>query len=128
MRRYTTKVPKFYVFCAFDRLNNWNDEFWYSDIVDIFRRVELLMKYKCLPYLMRFNRYEESPFRGIYITLARWCNQPGMFWNKSFEEFCLLGNASQRYLNEFLYNTDFEQEYGHYLKMKFSEVCKLINN
>lgn len=121
MRTYTKKVPKFYVFCAFDRDDNWNYNFWYNDIINLFKRIELLMKYRCLPYIMRFNRYTESPFRGIYITIARWCNQPGLFWNKSFKEFCSLGNASQKYYDEFIEKTNFENEYGNYLNMKFSD-------
>lgn len=25
---------------------------------------------------MRFNHYEEFPYRGTYINMAAWCNQP----------------------------------------------------
>ena len=60
--------------------------------------------YKCLPYIMRFNRYEESPYRGVYVTLARWCNQPSFFKKKSFREFSQAkGNdAAARYLDHWL--------------------------
>lgn len=121
IRKYTDKVAKFYVFCGFDRSGKWTD-FWYEDIVDVFRRIELLMKYKCLPYIMRYNRYTESPYRGIYVTLARWCNQPSLFKKKSFEEFCSLRQDSQKYLKEFLDNTKFYLEHPEYLKMKFKDV------
>ena len=40
---------------------------------------------------------------------------------KSFEEFCSMRSDSQRYLDEFLYNTDFEEKYVHFLTMKFGE-------
>ena len=87
LRKYTDKIPKFYVFCGFDREDKWNDEFWKQDLWDLWKRIELLMKYLCLPYIMRFNRYEESPYKGTYINLAAWCNQPSAFKKKSYREF-----------------------------------------
>lgn len=87
LRKYTEKIPKFYVFCGFDRKNKWDINFWKQDLWDLWKRIELLMKYQCLPYIMRFNRYEESPYRGTYINLAAWCNQPGTFKKKSYREF-----------------------------------------
>ena len=33
--------------------------------------------------------YEKSPFRGMYIDIARWCNQPSFFKKKTFREFCI---------------------------------------
>lgn len=44
---------KFYVFCGFDRNNVYNTEFWKTDIEDIFKRIFLLAKYNCKPYIMR---------------------------------------------------------------------------
>lgn len=79
LRKYTDKYPKFYVFCGFDREDKWDDNFWKQDIFDMFKRIELLMKYHCLPYIMRFNRYLESPYQGVYKTVAAWCNQPSFF-------------------------------------------------
>lgn len=87
LRKYTDKYPKFYVFCGFDRNDKWDDEFWKQDLYDLWKRIELLMKYHCLPYIMRFNRYEESPYRGTYINLAAWCNQPNAFKKKSYREY-----------------------------------------
>lgn len=81
------KTTKLYVFCGFDRSDKWDLSFWKQDIIDTFKRIRILMEYGCLPYIMRFNRYEESPFRGTYINLARWCNQPSMFKKESFREF-----------------------------------------
>ena len=53
------------------------------------------MKYRCLPYLMRYQNKNEKPwesseFAKMYITMARWCNQPSIFKKKSFREFCHL--------------------------------------
>lgn len=87
LRKYTDKIPKFYTFCGFDREDKWDDNFWKQDLWDLWKRIELLMKYQCLPYIMRFNRYEGSPYRGTYINLAAWCNQPSAFKKKSYREF-----------------------------------------
>ena len=110
----------FYVFCGFDRSNKWTD-FWYNDIIDVFKRIELLIKYKCLPYIMRFNRYTESPFRGIYVELARWCNQPNIFKRKSFSEFCMMEDTSKRYFDDFINKTNIKSEYPKFLTMRFNQ-------
>ncbi len=84
------KQKRFYAFCAFnhDDPHVYDEEFWNKDIEDLFERVVILMKYKCVPYIMRYKDYKMSPHVGIYITLARWCNQPNMFKTKSFREYC----------------------------------------
>ena len=43
---------------------------------------------------MRHENYKRSRYRGIYITLARWCNQPNFLKKKSFREYCI---ANQEY-------------------------------
>lgn len=104
-KRYVKKTTKLYVFCGFDREEMWDDDFWKQDILDVFERIKILMEYGCLPYIMRFNRYEESPYRGMYITLCRWCNQPSMFKKKSFRDYCYntkgIGASAKRYIDEF---------------------------
>ena len=68
---------------------------------------------------MRFARYTESPYRGMYITIARWCNQPSFFKKKSLREFAIcngLDSACYRYV------ADFERlfpEVAPYLDMKY---------
>lgn len=81
IRRHTDKQIRFYVLCAFDRNNEYDSEFWKQDFEDIFERVDLLTKHKAIPYLMRFEAYENAPIdiKGMYITLARWVNQPSFF-------------------------------------------------
>lgn len=119
LRKYTSKVPKFYVFCGFDREDKWDSDFWRQDIFDLFKRIEILMKYKCLPYIMRFNRYEESPYRGMYISVARWCNQPSFFKKKSLREFAEangVNSSCYRYIANF---ESMHPEIGKYLDMKY---------
>lgn len=102
------KTTKFYVLCGYDRSNKYDDEFWKQDIIDTFERIKILMQYGCLPYIMRYKEYENSPFKGTYINLARWCNQPNFYKKKSYREFCEANQlssksglcATMRYLNE----------------------------
>ena len=84
LREYMpTKTMKFYVFCGFDREQKYTQEFFKQDLLDTFERIRILMKHKCLPYIMRHKDYLTSPFKGTYVNLARWCNQPGIFKKKS---------------------------------------------
>ena len=88
LRKYIKKGCKFYVLCGYDRNEMYNDAFWEEDIIGIFQRIQILGEYKCLPYIMRHSNYEMSPYRGIYIAIAMWCNTPSMFKTQSFEGFC----------------------------------------
>ena len=117
--KYTTKIPKFYVLCGFDRADKYDADFWKQDILDMMIRIELLMNYNCLPYIMRFNKYIESPYQGVYKTVAAWCNQPSFCKKKSLREFGVISgveSARNRYI------TDFEEictEFTKYMDMKW---------
>lgn len=37
---------------------------------------------------MRYEKYKESPLYGTYVNIACWCNQPSLFNNLSYEQFC----------------------------------------
>jgi len=87
IRRHTErKGIMFYVLVGFES----TDEY---DIENAFKRIELLMKYKCIPYIMRYHGvsdfpWKESKYRLMYVTLARWGNQPNIFKKMSFRQFC----------------------------------------
>ncbi|MBE6977868.1 MAG: hypothetical protein E7438_04415 [Ruminococcaceae bacterium] len=87
IRKYTNVTcMKFYVLVAFESTDA-------VDIENAFKRIELLMRYRCLPYLMRYQNKNDTPwkrseFREMYITMARWCNQPSFFKKMSFREYC----------------------------------------
>lgn len=118
-RKHTNAVLKFYCFCGFDRSGKWDADFWRQDIFDLLFRIRLLMRHRCLPYVMRFARYSESPYRGMYVTLARWCNQPGFFKKKSLREFA---DANGEKSACYKYVRDFEENYPEvalYFDMKF---------
>ena len=112
-RKYSKRTTKLYVLCGFDSwldpnrilkqqqkhllkmysITNQNERDQ-LDIEGVFIRIELLMRYGCLPYIMRHQNYLNSKYKEIYIQLARWCNQPRFFKKKSFAEFC---KANQDY-------------------------------
>jgi hypothetical protein len=110
IRKYTKATNiKFYVLVGFESTDA-------TDIENMWKRVALLMQYQCLPYIMRYQNRNETPwkkskYRGMYITMARWCNQPSFYKKKSFRQFCEANQqhhknqetlcASMRYMLEF---------------------------
>lgn len=109
VRKYTNHQLKFYVFCGYnhDEIGVYNDEFWKKDIEELFERIKMLMEYGCLPYIMRYKDYELSPYRGLYISIASWCNQPSFFRKMSFEEFCKARGMNNE--NYRIYKMDFDR-------------------
>ena len=81
------KETKFYLFCGFQQSQKEYKKFQ-LDIAEIFMRICVLMRYGCLPYIMRHENYKQAPISNIYVQIARWCNQPGFFRNLSFWQFC----------------------------------------
>lgn len=118
IRKYTNKQFTFYVLVGFESQDA-------QDIENAFIRIKLLMQYKCLPYIMRFEDYKKSKYKGIYITLARWCNQPSFFKKTSFREYAdadlrLGQKSSLRYITEF--EQDHPEIAAKYFDMKWDEI------
>ena len=92
IRKYTKASNiKFYVLVGFESTDA-------QDIENMWKRVELLMRYKCLTYIMRYRNknetpWEESEYRGMYVTMARWCNHPNFFKKQSFRQYCETNQA-----------------------------------
>lgn len=86
-RNYTHRESKIYLLCAYKSQD-------LSDIVEIFERLKIINKYKCAPYVMKYEKYEDSKYRDLYVQISRWCNQVSMYKKKSFREYCYL---SQKY-------------------------------
>ena len=135
LRKYITTSDniKFYVLCGFDRNGKYDKAFWEQDLWDLFKRIELLMKYQCLPYVMRYEKYNESPYRGTYINVAAWCNQPVAFKKKTYREYVECQQlrhkkecSETRYLKQIekdipaLANTYFDMKCEHWNKEKKS--------
>lgn len=79
-RNYCSKSTKLYVLCGFEGQGP-------EEIDGIFKRIEILGRYKCLPYIMRHKNYLGSEYEGMFIQIARWVNQPNMFKKITFREF-----------------------------------------
>lgn len=110
-RSSCNKSTKLYLFCAF---NNNEAE----DIVSVFERIEILFKHSCIPYVMRYKDFVSRKHRGMYINLARWCNQPSIIKKLTFQDFCeKSGGASLRYLNEF--KKEYPQIAAKYFNLKY---------
>lgn len=128
IHRYRTKKSvKFYVLTGFDSTDH-------IDIENTFKRIALLLKYECLPYLMRFQNKNKTPWRdskysGMYITMARWCNQPSIIKKMSFRYFCeanqKLHKNKKTLCSSYKAMMDFEKEYPEiakkYFDLKFGE-------
>lgn len=117
------KELKFYVLCGFDRSKRWGQDFWINDFKSTMKRIKILMQYGCLPYVMRYEKWKDAPepYRGMYITISRWCNQPAQFTKKSLYDFCV---SQGREHSAYCYYHDFEQkhpEFEEYLYMKYEE-------
>lgn len=121
-KRYCNKATKLYVLCAFDSQDS-------IDIANTFERIAILMKLGCLPYIMRYEKYKDSPYQSLYTQLARWCNQPQFFKKKSFRQFC---EANQLYhknedtrCSAYQSMLDFENEYPNiavkYFDLRYDE-------
>lgn len=122
------RETKFYVFCGFDRNDKYDMEFWEKDISDTFERIKILMKYGCIPYIMRHKNYENSPFKGTYINLARWCNQPNFYMKKSYREFCQANKdrTKTKICSTMIYLQELEEVHpgiaNEYFDMRFEEL------
>jgi hypothetical protein len=87
IRKYTKATAvKFYVLVGFESTD-------VTDIENMWKRVALLMQYRCVPYIMRYQNKNDTPwkrseFREMYITMARWCNQPSFYKKMSFRQYC----------------------------------------
>lgn len=125
-RTWTDRGTRLYVLSAYDS----QDE---HDIESIFMRISILMKYDCLPYIMRYESYKQSKWRSLYVNIARWCNQPQFFKKKSFREFCEANQAYHKTKNTmcsaYQAMTVFEREFPRiaerFFDLRFEEESML---
>lgn len=79
---------KFYVFCGFDKNEQYDTAFWKQDIINLFERIRILKTFNAKPYVMRFDKVYHSEYSSFYAAVAAWCNQPGIFRSFTFRQFC----------------------------------------
>ncbi len=129
IRKYTQSTSvKFYVLVGFKSTDA-------TDIANAFKRIELLLRYKCLPYIMRYQNINEtpwkiSPYSSLYVSIARWCNQPNMLKKMSFRQFCEANQALHKtqgtYCSSMKALLEIERDYPQiakqYFDMRYNEV------
>lgn len=112
---------KFYVLVGFESTDA-------KDIENAFKRIDLLFQYKCLPYIMRYQNKNETPWkdstlRSLYVTLARWGNQPSLVKKMSFRQFCEanqeLHKNKKTLCSSMKAMLDFEEKYPEIAKRYF---------
>lgn len=105
-RKYCKKNTKLYLFCAFDKNEVYDNDFWLNDIRDIFKRIEILNKYNCKSYTMRYEKYKDSPYQQIYTMIASWTNQVAFFNKMNFRTFCVANGMSRDNYSKYKYIKD----------------------
>lgn len=88
------KGIRFYVLVGYES-TDW------KDIENAFIRIDLLLRYGCLPYIMRFQNKNDTPwknskYRSLYVAIARWCNQANIVKKMSFRQFCYANQALKK--------------------------------
>lgn len=125
----THKTTKLYLFCGYEISD---DISIIEDIIILFKRIEILMKYECLGYVMRHEDYRNHSLNNIYTQIARWCNQPQFYKKMSFKEFiyrnqywtktdreCISLKTYKQFLSYFeVYKTELE----YYFNMKYEDI------
>lgn len=119
---------KFYILVGFESTDH-------KDIENCFKRIELLFMYQCLPYVMRYQNKNDTPwknskYRSLYVTIARWANQPGIVKKMSFRQFCeanqLLHKDKNTLCASFKSMVEFEKEYpeiaARYFDIRFEDM------
>lgn len=109
---------KMYCFCGMDIKNKYDENFVVSDLDIVFKRIEIMFKYKTVPYLMQYNGIKQSKYKSIYQDVSNWCNSnflTVMYF--TFEEFL---EKNKRF--ETLY---FLKKHGmiKYAQMSFQNMC-----
>lgn len=151
--KYNKRETKIYLICAFDsftytsidKITRLNSPYLIKmaelpnkeareqmDIEYLFERIRVCIYYNCLPYIMRYEEYKNSEYKGMYIQIARWCNQPSIFKKMSFREFCFANQkhsksnrecSSMRAYNQFIKDRPDIAE--RYFDMKYRSISSL---
>jgi len=123
-RDNSLRGTRLYVLCGYYSLG-------IDEVESAFIRIETLMRYGCLPYIMRYNKCEKSQHVHLFTQIARWCNQPQFFKKMSFREYC---EANEKYHKNrdqhcmaFKTMLDFEANYPEIAKKYFDLKYDILN-
>jgi len=106
----SSKNLRFYILCGFHSQDM-------NDLISTLERIKVLMQLGCLPYIMRHELYLQSPFKAMYVQLARWCNQPSLLKKKSFRQFIEMQKDVQP--GAYAMSIQFEKDYPEIAKKYF---------
>jgi len=125
-KQHTKKTTKLYLFCGYEISD---DHTLINDILHLFERIEVLMSFGCLGYVMRHEDYRNHPLKNIYVQIARWCNQPQFYKKMSFKEFiernqfwvktdnkCMSLKTYEDFLSNF---HEYAPKLNHYFNLKY---------
>lgn len=128
-KKHSKKTTKLYLFCGYEVMD---DNSLYIDIINLFKRIEVLMTYGCLGYVMRHEDHKNHPLGNIYTQIARWCNQPQFYKKMSFKEFvdrnqywmktehkCMSLRTYEAFLSHFGEN---KTEIEYYFNLKYTNL------
>jgi hypothetical protein len=105
---------KVYLFCGFDENNVYSDSFFEEDLMILFKRIEICLRYKMVPYVMRYEKSYKTKYEKIYLNIINFTNNIYMPIAKQtmreyFESYKL--NYSLDFFNK-------RKEFWSYLEMK----------
>jgi hypothetical protein len=114
--RHETKL---FVLCGFDEEGKYDEAFWKKDIENTFERVHIIMKYGCLPFLMRYKNAKTGPYRKLYSHMDEWINSVLNFAKKSFRQFCERPSMKDTNKNRWRNLDDIEKRFPDIAKKYF---------
>lgn len=125
------KTIKLYLFCGYQI---HDDESMITDVIDLFKRIKILMRFGCLGYVMRHKDHKSHPLNNIYTQIARWCNQPQFYKKMSFKEFidrnqywrktdrvCMSLKTYRQFME---YYDQYNEELEYFFNMKFEDLIQ----
>lgn len=119
-RKHNHQIPQLYVLCGYEGQGA-------EDIASTFERIHILSRYGALPYIMRHANYANSKYKGTYINIGRWCNQPNFLKKMTYREFCYANKQSSstaRYAEEFEH--DYPEIAAKYYDMRWSDLREIV--
>jgi hypothetical protein len=79
---------KLYCLSGFNPKNEKSESFWLNDLEILFKRFEIIFRYKALPFVMKHKDYKNSPFSYVYDEIATYANGlNGVISQMSFNEY-----------------------------------------
>ena len=117
-------IPRLFVLIAFDRNDKYDLEFWERDVVELFERLKVLMKYRCVPYIMRFIKWKECPpvFYPVYEAVNSF-GAPIIFKKKTFLEYATpssTGKGRMKGIVKFV--REYPQIADKYFNLRYGEI------